>query len=996
LKEVALQPLQAAANLGTTLVEGAARNLGRLRPTMPGIPDAERKPSPAERMADYLKRKREESQEITAPKTGIGKAASLVSNLAAQALPAVAGGAGAGMFLGGAASAALQAGAGRESSIAGTLSDFIPKSETLSKVAESPALRTAFDTALDLGLAGIGSKVAKVAQAKRMARGLPPKAVAPALDDLAAPAAAQVAEPATGRGAGIAARTLASRPGQSLVTGGTGAVLSQSENEDLKYTGEGLMILAAAHAVGMPRIRAAGNVAGGEIVNALKGHKYGEKLLNTISLDILADPKVKALTEAFNTVQAKGTARAAEFSKMTSKFGPEADRMISDIIEKESISSLTTDDVSILGAAQKVVNEFDNLGKQLVGEGVLAPKAYEKYQGKYLPRVFAEHMGERAGVAPPPTSYPRGRKPEITPYQSRQDLSLEQRGELGEIREASFRASYGIQKGYRNLAAAKLFKGLREMPGALHPEYEKAFDALLDARGIGDDAAILAAKRNLAGVVSEFPEKGAEYVRLKDSPKMGALQGAIVRRDVANYLNGVSEMKGGTGTLLSLWKRVHTVMNLPTHVGNVMSNTTIAHMAGVPVWEQPKAMVAAWKDYGSYGESTRYLAERGILERGLPTAGEAVPRPGHSLKAVLRELAGTTRKETAAVLKAKGIEPMGKLAKVGKFVSDKAEAAYAAEDGAFRVMTFQRLTQEGMDPEKAAAYVDKAFVNYTTRSPLLGAIKNTASPFIMFPVRAIPHIAGEIVENPIRWATLAAIWGGMDQYSQKKVGKIASEDLRPDLRRNKGLGYLAPGFMQLPFKGKDGEKYGLDIARWTPFSALTGSPVPGSLAFGLGGTKLPGIIQPSGPAIDIGAKLTGTDPYTGERIIQPGADPKEKAYAVAGQAAGLVLPSMLSFHAKRIGENVQNVDYRSAAVNSLGLVGLRPQVIKPGVTPYMDDRSFLEARNAIIQRGRRDLRAAKSESRQNTVAKRIEEKLDRLVRQYEEKQPTTKTKSNQQ
>jgi len=993
LAEVAMQPVQAAANIGTLFAEGALRNLSRLRPTLPAPPGARSQaaePVPAERLADYLREKREQSQAITAPETGIGKAASLASNLAAQALPAVAGGAGLGTVLGGAASAALQASAGRDASIVGTLSDFFPQNETLRKIADSPALRPAFDVAADVGLAGLGSKVSKVAQAKRVAKEAA-KAGVPTASQVAAETAIKQAQGIAARASrpigGIAARTLATRPGQSAVVGGTGAVLSQSEDEDLRYTGEGLMALAAAHAIGMPRIRAAGGATGDMLVKSLSGHKYGERLLNTLSLDILADPKLKVLREAFEEGTALGHARAAELSKMAGKFGPEVDRMLSDIVEKESISGMTTDDTAILGIAERIAKEFEELGELQVREGILAPGQFEKYRGQYLPRTYAEFEGARAsGIAQRPAVL-GPRRPEITPAKPRREIPLERRAELGEIREASFRTAAGVEKGYRNLAAARLFRGLREMPGSLHPEYESAFESLLTARQSGVEDAIEAAKRNLRFVSSSFDAKSGDYVRLKDSPKLGALQGAVVRRDVADYLNGIEQLPLGkkAGGFLSYWKRMHTIMNVPTHVGNVASNVSIAHMTGVPLWEQPVAMARAIKDYNAYGPVTRFLAESGVLERGLPTAGEAVPRPGHSLKTILRELSATTRPETRAVLQKQGIEPISTVAKYARKVSDRMESAYAKEDGLFRVMVFQKMVANGMPQEQAGAFVNKAFVDYTTRSPLLGTIKNTVSPFIMFPVRAIPFMTAQIIEHPVRWATLAAVWGGMDQYSQRKVGKVASEDLRPDLRRSKRFGYLAPGFTQLPFEGEGGEKYGIDVARWTPFSAVTGAPAPGSLAFATLGTDAPGIIQPSGPYIDIGAKLTGTDPFTGEKFIKPGMDRRDKTKALTRQVAGLALPSMLSFHVPRVVGNLQDADRRSAAINALGLIGTRPQVVTPGRQSYFEGRDFETERNSIMQMARKDLRDAKSEKRRDAVIRRAEERMEALRQKYEKK-----------
>lgn len=782
-----------------------------------------------------------------------------------------------------------------------------------------------------------------------------------------------------------------SRVGSSAALGATGYGLSQSDDEKLKATGTGLMLLAGIHAIGAPRIRAVGRLVGNEVVQGLKSSPMGQRALNLISHDILADPQVKSLVQTYEKGVAMGHARAAEFSKMAKNLGPEQDRRVSDLIEHENFEPLTTDQVVTLGVAQKISDEFTALGKAKVGAGLLSAGTVAKREGKYLPRMYAEHLGEQA-TADRPTMFGGGKKIRIVGDQRREDLSDVVRNQLGEVREASFRAGRGVEKSYRDLAAAKLFAALREMPDVVHPDYAQASDALSAAIQTGDPQAILQAKRVMAGVSAQFKDGTQGFRKLPDTPGMGVLRGAIVRGDVADYLNGVPDLGGRAGSLLNVWKKVHTVFNLGTHIGNTASNGMIAHTIGLPLWEQPLAIRKALQDWKAYGPATKTLTEAGILSHGIPTQTQAVPLGGRPMKQALSELSATTRPETQKVLAEHGIRPQGPLAKGAKVVANRVlslgltsdmAGAYAKEDGIYRVAVWQKLTGQGMAPEKAAELVDKAFVNYKTRSPLLGAIKNTVSPFIMYPVKAIPFVTEQIVEHPWRWAMLSAMWGGLDQYSRHKVGAIAEADLRPSQRTNKYLGYLVPGMTQLPFTNDRGDKYGTDIARWTPFSALTGSPAPGSTAFAALGEDVPGIVQPSGPFVDLGARLTNTDPFTGDKLIKPGADTREKLGVAAKSAAALALPSALSFHAPRVLEDVINADPKAASINALGLVGARPQVVRPGMQQFRERKDYEDARNQIVADLRRDLRASKSDRHSQALEMRARARLESLAGKYQ-------------
>ncbi len=779
---------------------------------------------------------------------------------------------------------------------------------------------------------------------------------------------------------GAITHAVQSRAGQSAVMGATGAGLQQSDDEKIKATGTGLMALAAIHAVGLPRIKAGAGFVGKEVVERMKQSPLGVKVLNGMSHDILADPEVKTLFSAYQDAVAKGRARAAELSKAAKALGPSGDRAVSDAIEREAFEPLTGDQTAVLAVAQRISDEFTALGRGKVEAGLLAPATVAKREGQYLPRVYAEHLGESATDAAERVVKQTTRKPRIVGDKARlDDLSDAARNALGEVREASFRTAYGLDKGYRDIAAAKLFAGLREMPGVVHPEFASAADALLAARTSGDAGAIRAAKQQLEGIAKTLERAGEGYKRLPDTPGMGILRGAVVRADVAAYMDGIPAWGGKMGDLYTFWKRVHTVMNPGTHVGNTMSNSVVAHMSGLPVWQQPVALKRALADYNAYGPTTKYLAELGILERGLPTIADAVPVGGRKMSTALTELSETTRPETKRALAEHGITPRGKLRKGFDKVSQKMEAAYSKEDGVFRVATFNRLVSDGMEPRAAADYVDRAFVNYQTRSPLLGAIKNTVSPFILYPAKAIPFVAGQIVEHPWRWATLAAAWGAMDQYSQKKVGEIAQSDLRPDQRLNKRLGYLVPGFTQLPFTNEKGDRYGIDVARWTPFSALTGAPAPGSTAMALGGADVPAILQPSGPFLDIGARVVNTDPFTGQKLVKPGDDFMDKAATVVKGAASLALPSAASFHLPRVVGDLRNADPKAAAIDALGFVGAKPSVVRPGAQRTREQREYAAARANILGDLRYDLQRAKSPERKRALEARAREKLLRLA-----------------
>jgi hypothetical protein len=751
-------------------------------------------------------------------------------------------------------------------------------------------------------------------------------------------------------------RALRTREVRGAVLSASGVALkANTEDEKLEATGNGLIALGLLHGVGMARIRAGAGAAGAKIADGMKQSPLGRKALNAISYDILAQPDVKAAVAAFEEEVGKGAARATKVGKLTERLTPAMDRAVSDVIEGEGFEAAArtmapADAKLVAGIARKISDEFTELGQAKVGAGLLSSETVAKREGRYLPRIYGQFFGKEGENIPEHVTA-QGRKIRVRGDKARiDDLSPAIRNELGEIRESSFRATYGLQKGYRDVASAKLFASLKTMPGTLHPDYEAAVDQLMAASQGGRSDDVLNARAFLKSITDRAAADPG-FVKMPDTPGMGVLRGAVVRTDVADYLNGVPKLKGAMGEALSYWKKVHTVYNPGTHAGNFASNIAKYHMAGLPVAAQPKWLARAKDGLKRYDTDVQFLAERGAINKNYATTELAVPLGQKSTGRALRELAGTSRPETKAALAARGIKPMGKVEKVlregapgiGKYIwpgADRVERAYAWEDNVFAVGFFKKLKAQGVAAEDAARQV-AGLNDFSTRSPALGVVRTLASPFVLFTAKEAPRLFANIIEHPIRWMMIAATWGGMDQYSRRTLGAIPESDLRPDQRTNRMFGYLVPGTMQLPFGDKRGKAVA-DIGRWTPLGALTGGPAPGAMGTQLS-DKIPPLLNPSGPLTDLGAALTNIDSFTGEKLIQPGDDARDIARIVGKTASKFVAPSAATFHAPRTLEDLRRGDTQAAKTDALGFIGARPSFVRPGMQRMREQRKLEEA-----------------------------------------------------
>lgn len=827
----------------------------------------------------------------------------------------------------------------------------------------------------------------------------------------------------------------------------------KADNERLKWSGAGIMSLGALHALGAhpvggkPLYKAATEFAGKKIVSGVKDERFGplkgRDILNWISYDILATPELRAAADEYERDVAKGVARATEFAAKMRRLGPIGERYATDLItqeqwEKEVAKLSAEEKKKVFAAAQALMYEFHDLGQLEVRYGTLARAQFDRYDGQYVPYLYALHEADAArgvGGGPLPTM-----KPKQSAHKSRMDLPRHSRENLGQIRESGYLAERGIEKGYRNIAAAKLFSALSSMPGALHPEYEKAVRDLMAAQRSSRTGDIKKAKLRLERV-RNYAKGGydrgqlAGYKTLTNSKGYGVLAGAVVRKDIADYLEGLPHFgeKKLANDLFMQWKKIHTVFNPGTHVGNFVSNITTVHMKGLPIHEVPGAIRDAYREIKSYqdtgrGRYVRALTEAGVMDRNIATmdySGNTLPSI-RSRVGKLRELANRTTRETRQVLQTREIDPTGPqpgqslphamaaaTAEKGIEYSDKMAKWYNLEDNVFRVALLKKVTKPesaggmGFNMEQGVEYVRHHMGDFRTRSHAL-SLARWYSPFIMYPAKMLPHMVGSIIEHPTRWMTLAAGWGIIDQIGAyasgegahpgfdtdlhgnlKRIGKrirtgqIDPMDMQEDQRPSRGFGYTIPGPIQAPIKrGKN--RFAVDIARWTPFSALAGQPSPGSLAAAVS-TRIPALVSPGGPLADILARTqVNADPYTGEEWINPSDSPKEKAAKmVGGLVANQVLPSALAWHTPRFLKDIADKRYDKAVIDAFGFAGARPRTIMPGQRYKQDEYWKQDEREDATRALNKRMLETKDRARRQQAKDEYLERLNRIEREFQ-------------
>lgn len=310
-----------------------------------------------------------------------------------------------------------------------------------------------------------------------------------------------------------------------------GAALQSVPDEDYDDFGKATMALAALKAIGARRFADAGSKFARTLVKAVASVPSGKNFVVSISPDLILPREVRTALDRYYSTKAKGEALRKEVETKAADLGPEGARKATDILRGETWEQqrFTADQLkAIFAIAADVANRTALLGKEKVNLGIITEAQHAASGGdQYLPRIYGyyealkatalrrggqvtsgdavriaqdksrvldipvreaeERLATALRVYQSAQSGGRGQQSNLAPFAKeiidakaaldQAKLTMDQqRRSLGEIREIGYVAGYNFERGYSQVAAAQLFKVLRDVPGLVPDEYLQAFD----------------------------------------------------------------------------------------------------------------------------------------------------------------------------------------------------------------------------------------------------------------------------------------------------------------------------------------------------------------------------------------------------------------------------------------------------------------------------------------------------------------------------------------
>lgn len=578
-----------------------------------------------------------------------------------------------------------------------------------------------------------------------------------------------------------------------------------------------------------------------------------------------ASPELRRQLRQMKIDVEKAQETAVAIARETTQLSEAERAMVSDLVEQELKVGVIPPAHAVKLAA--MIN--DVMGRQtdeLVALDMLTKDSADKWRGQYLPRYYEPRLrnalaktgstwGEALRALTGRQSVMKGikgknlkgrglyetipedqlkdyealgweaRDPDYKPGQPSpdgtvqvwRDFSPAEREKMGEIRDAGFRFVTGYMQSQKDIALGKMFARMAD-----DPEQSSRLEK---------DGYVQVPTTTVSGT-------GVKVY--------GKLAGRWVPMETLSQLSNIEENTNSAWKMyrqaMAVWKMGKTSMNPVSHVNNMVSNLTMAHLAGVSYHRGDKYLAAA-RDFIKKPAMMVEAKENGLF---LGTLSDA-----ELMNGMPEELKILAQRQESSVLK---------IARTGfdimtLFLRKPMGAAYQFEDTFFRYLIYKDARENGLEPQDAVDYAQKYIFTYDDLPKGARRIRDFGIPFFSYTYKAAPALLHTALTHPVRMAVPAALFWGINAAAYAIATGDDDDSWQDTLKR-----YLTDP----EFRAKAREKEKLEREHLPPWNKGTTSMLtPKMIRLGMDEvTKLPLFIDvsriiPGGDLFDVSPNAGG-------------------------------------------------------------------------------------------------------------------------------------------
>lgn len=419
-----------------------------------------------------------------------------------------------------------------------------------------------------------------------------------------------------------------------------------------------------------------------------------------------------------------------------------------------------------------------NLGKQAVDTGLLSEEAFFKNAGKYMPRLYTEF--EYQGLLSK-YNITKPDRLDLSRFKNRKDIPKEIREQMGEILTPGYPVAKGITQLTHDISLARLFNDISKNP--------------------------------------QWVGEGEGFVQLSKSNKLGNLSGKYVHPEIAREIEFIQQQKPqwekAINKAYGAWKYGKVILSPKTHIRNMMSNSVLAHLGGMPLWEQPVYLTRAIKEMATNGKVFSDVKRNSSIFNTTWTQQEL--RNVYDDMMSLKGVSATNPVESSTILRT----ALSKTKQAGNKMAD----LYQKEEQVYKMAKILHSLENGKDLKAAIADANKWLFDYSDVTRAQQQYRNSmlGAPFATFTLKALPRVAEAAVTTPWRFAAPFAMIYGLEESARNYFGDTKEESdkkrkLLPEYMRGKMLGM--PSYPRVPVSDEFGREYYLDLTYILPWGDI--------------------------------------------------------------------------------------------------------------------------------------------------------------------------------
>jgi hypothetical protein len=613
-----------------------------------------------------------------------------------------------------------------------------------------------------------------------------------------------------------------------------------------------------------------------------------------------ASPELRRQLRQMKIAVQKAQETAAAVAGESMKLSDAERAMVSDLIEQE-IDAGTVPPEHAVRLANLISNTMSTQTDELVRLGMLTKDTADRWRGKYLPRFYksklqdqvadawadalkritgrqstmkgikGKHLKGRGLFDTVPADAladyqalgwevrdpdfeahlqdPKGveQPPEVQVWR---DFTREEREKMGEIRDAGFRFVMGYMQTQRDIALGKMFEGMA----------------------------------NDTAISSRLPKE--DWVQVPDSkvPSTGAMRygkmaGRWVSPETLSHLTAIEESQSEAWTMyrkaMGIWKEGKTVLNPVSHANNIVSNLTMAHLAGVGYHRADKYL-GAMRDFATKASEILEAKDAGLF---LGTLSDT-----ELFNSLPPELAALATKQASA-----GEKIGGSVFNLLSFYLRKPMGwAYQAEDTFFRYLLYKEARRTGLEPQDAVDYAQRYIFTYDDLPKGARNVRDFALPFFSYTYKAVPALLHTALTHPHRMAAPGAVLWGVnaaayaiaagdddDSWWETLQRYLSDPEFRKEARDKEDLEREhLPAWMKgtTALQTPKTIRLGMDEVTKLPLFIDISRMIPGGDLFDVspnsGGLPIPQPITPSHPLFTTAVAMIGNkDLFYGKELV---------------------------------------------------------------------------------------------------------------------------------